>query len=440
MRLLGDGGGDKLESVVTTFGPPEAADAVARALKGLAHDIRVETVSSRSGATTFRIGHAREVAREIGLRPALAILEEFRGDVFLDPLVHQAGRARATLVAPPGRSTRDVLVAAQSACERAGHGSFRVLKVEPEPLRAFGSRDDMLEADDEALLRVAHAFGYYATPKTAKLETIARHVGLTTSPLHKRLVAAERAIVEAWVASPAAPPPSRARARAGQGTSVEVHARIEACGDALGAATRDHPDVRVVLHPLGEAGGVMSSRILVEGTPEARAAFFEAWKPGGAERVAESPRHAMLTIRAAEPDDHARCAAAFGAESFARPSVLMGGVLTLRLVLIEPTGRADLEARLAEGAAHLASSRTRLLGLRAGTLDLPPLAGAWDEPMTTRQEQVLRVAHALGYYRTPRATTLARVAATLGISTNAAHKSLVAAELKLVTRHLASPD
>jgi predicted DNA binding protein len=105
-----------------------------------------------------------------------------------------------------------------------------------------------------------------------------------------------------------------------------------------------------------------------------------------------------------------------------------------RLLLTRPTALEDVEARLAKIASSLGWKDTEVLMLAAGEVrrvpsDLP-------EPLSARQEEVLKVAHALGYYRTPRGCTLEQVASTLGVSANAIHKNLVGAESKIISYYL----
>ena len=119
-----------------------------------------------------------------------------------------------------------------------------------------------------------------------------------------------------------------------------------------------------------------------------------------------------------------------------RAIVFERGEAHVRAVLTRSPGSAEVEER-ADRCARLAGwTDWEIEGVRSLSDGRPP--PSWPDPLTHRQDEVLRVAHALGYYQTPRGCTLEDVAQTLGVSANAVHKNLVLAESKLISAYLAA--
>ena len=117
-----------------------------------------------------------------------------------------------------------------------------------------------------------------------------------------------------------------------------------------------------------------------------------------------------------------------------RPILFEGQDVILRILVSRPHTQERLQSRLAESASAGHWVEHEVLQARPlGSLAAPPQVA---EPLTSRQLEVLRVAHALGYYQTPRGTTLEGIAKTLGVSANAIHKNLVLAESKIIACYL----
>jgi predicted DNA binding protein len=108
-----------------------------------------------------------------------------------------------------------------------------------------------------------------------------------------------------------------------------------------------------------------------------------------------------------------------------------------RIVVLRRLDEEALAALLQDLAQAQGWGGAELLGVRDAAVEAAALAPVKAEPLTGRQEEVLRIAHALGYYRTPRGCTLEDIAATLGVSANAVHKNLTAAEQRIIHGHVA---
>jgi hypothetical protein len=132
-----------------------------------------------------------------------------------------------------------------------------------------------------------------------------------------------------------------------------------------------------------------------------------------------------------------RLAAVLGRDAYAKPALCEGGAVLGRLVVLRQLDEEQLEAALQELATSAGWDEAELVGVRDVGVEGELMAAPKAERMTGRQEEVLRIAHALGYYNTPRKCTLEDVAATLGISANAVHKNLTAAEQRIIQGHVA---
>jgi hypothetical protein len=126
----------------------------------------------------------------------------------------------------------------------------------------------------------------------------------------------------------------------------------------------------------------------------------------------------------------------WGGDAVLRPILFEGQEAILRILVSRPHSEEKLQARLAECARAGHWIEHEVLHARPlGDQGAPPEV---TEPLTSRQLEVMRVAHALGYYQTPRGTTLEGIAKTLGVSANAIHKNLVLAESKIISGYLAA--
>lgn len=221
---------------------------------------------------------------------------------------------------------------------------------------------------------------------------------------------------------------------------TELSFRVAGEDNLLCTFTRMNPDSLVVINPLRrDAGGRIDEALYTIHAPHDTAAGLVeghfAKEYGSYEIVAE--REASITVKVpfrlptvgARDDPLHLALDALGPDAFFEPLVVEDGYIHCTLVSASPEDtRAfiDLTKRVNE---HLEPDAFDLL--HVGPWDTTPGRSA-DLDLTSRQEDVLRLAVALGYYDRPRGATLEEIGEVLGVSKAAVHKTLSAAENKVV--------
>lgn len=120
---------------------------------------------------------------------------------------------------------------------------------------------------------------------------------------------------------------------------------------------------------------------------------------------------------------------ALGPDAFFLPLVVEGGYIHCTLISPNPEGTRTFVDLVKRVNQQLEPDAFDLLNV--GPWDPTPEASA-DLDLTDRQEDVIRLAVALGYYNRPREVTLEAIGDVLDVSKAAVHKTLSAAENKVV--------
>jgi hypothetical protein len=232
----------------------------------------------------------------------------------------------------------------------------------------------------------------------------------------------------------------------------EVTVRVAAPPFAPAAFTAKHQGARIVYQALADEPGVLSHLHVVLSGPETAKEFVALAEADpslvDSEVLSRDNEHVSLKVRRRQGQvpatDGARglgvdplqaIVAALGRDAYAKPAVCEKGSVLGRVVVMRRLPEDELEATLVELARGANWGGVELVGIKDASVE-PALVGHRPERLTGRQEEVLRIAHALGYYRTPRACTLEDVASTLGISANAVHKNLTAAEQRIIQNYV----
>lgn len=451
VRLIGrEEGGTRV--LLTLAGPTETTAELVRELRAEAGERPFEVLSITPYSVVVRA--LVDPALAPWAAPAARFVEVFGHDTLLEPSIVEQGKVRVRGVAAREMDTRGALEKLQELQRQGGFEGFRVVHVRDFDPKAFGDRSQaLLEPEQEDLVRLALAMGYYDTPRRCSLEDIAGRVGLSVSPVHKKLKEVEHVLIRAHL-EPDAPRVARRR-RQGKGRALatrgllrEVTVRITPPAFGPAAFTAQHPGARVVYQPLTEEAGFVSHLHVVLAKADTADAFVKlAQSDPGVARVDVLSRdadHVSLKVRrrAGAPDGLGEdplqaVAAALGRDAYLKPAVVEGGVVLGRVVAMRKLGEEELAAMLQELAQAARWSEAELVGVRDVDVEGELLAMPRAAQMTARQEEVLRIANALGYYATPRGCTLEDVAATLGISANAVHKNLTAAEQRIIQNHVA---
>lgn len=458
-------------ATLTLLGPTETTGALLKELRSLNRYDELEVLSMTPSVLLLRLGNKVSGASGIGgigLRPVERILEIFGTDTLLEPVFIENGTLRVRFLVPRVLDTKQVLGYLQELQATIQWDHFRVIRVsEYKTTRYAESVRRLLGPDQEALIHLAVGLGFYSSPKGCTLDHIAKRVGLSISPVHKKLKAIEQTLINAYVdpaSAQAAQPAKRSRRPRAQaealaasaGGMVEVNVRVEWPGFPPADIAARNPGVRIIHQPLAEdpKEGTASALYVVLASPRQYQEFEAtvAHNPSvlKVEAMSKDLTHLSVKVRTRlaptqgnplsppmlDLAPFTRLHALFGRDSYFKPILIDGRDIWIRFVIMRRLSPSEIEARL-EDAGRVAGWRAfEVVSLRG--VDADPAAGGGPqvEKMTPRQEEILRIAHALGYYKTPRECTLDAIAGTLGISANAIHKNLTAAEEKIIHNYL----
>ena len=457
MRVLDAGrASGRFRTLITFYGTPLEAEDLPRQLRASRQGGDLEVVHASPGVVSLRTDSSTlDAGSGAGVRllAVLRLLQAFGPDVVLEPFLFRRGRIRARVLVPRRLETPRVLVALQEVQRSSGFSDFRVVRVtQMHAQRYVDLLRRILTPDQEELLRLATSMGYYDSPKGATLEQIAARVGLSVSPVHKRLKTIEETLVSAHVEPSRALAAARRRRRKGDvefpmAAPLDVALRVRWPQSRVAAFTSTVPGSRALLQVLDvDAQARTSTFLLVVLAPESDyprlIRDFET-RPDvvSVEAVEKDRAHASVKVTM-RLSGHAGVATfpfwdeAWGVDALARPFVFEEDAVMVRFLLMRPLGEPTVRERL-DACAKLAGwEGFDIVSVRA--VDDGRAPPTPPEPPTARQEEVLKIAHALGYYRTPRACTLEQVASTLGVSANAIHKNLSSAEAKVIARYLST--
>lgn len=398
---------------------------------------------------------ARELSTAKGGPPSLlaSVQGHFGDDVIVDPFLVDDGRARIRALLTEPATTREALQGVQAMQEDGAWEVFQVQGVrEFDPREHVGLLRRVLVPGQESLLRLAADMGYYDSPKKCTLEDIGEKVGLSASPVHKRLKESEERLVNAFlepdrVAHPEtdgeAPQWIQDIARS-DGPMVEILARYRWSGTRIHDYMESHPDARVVLHPFyddPQQEGVAFLAVVVGGDPGALVeGAREAPHLRDVEVASRGEDHVVVRLEAvASPDlggalPSLQLARRLGREAYLNPVFAGGGDVWLSVVTARHLTFEDVERELDGVGEDVGWDEWDLVSIRP--VEGHPPGGGAGRGLTDRQREVLDIAQALGYYETPRRSTLQDIAETLGVSENAVHKNLTAAERKIILTYL----
>ncbi len=389
------------------------------------------------------------------------VLDAFDGDAHVESCIVEAGVLRARMLVVGGIDAKRVLLNIQRVQREAGEDwdRMRIVRINEMDGRRYADLlRRVLNPDQETLLRLALSLGYYSSPKGCNLDSIARHVGLSVSPVHKKLKRIEQILVNAHIdpTTIAAHGPRRRGlgwghlANLSSPMVVEICLRVRWPSFIPARFTGDNPAVRIIYQSgytdgrTEEANAVL---VVVASAADQDRLIADLRNVAGTNRVdvvARDASHATMRLTttvpttadwAGHPNPFPRLALALGRDVIVKPTCVEDGWISIKIITCGQSSLSVIRARV-EGAARDAGWAEYEVG---GVRELDGAdgkVGVGPEKLTPRQEEVLKIAHALGYYRTPRSCTLEGVAKTLGISANAIHKNLTSAEQKIFTAYV----
>jgi len=440
-------------TLVTFHGTDAEALAVPREMRASRLGGDLEVLSQTPGSVTLRTNAppGDPGSASVRLLAVLHLLEAFGPDAILEPFLFCKGRIRARLLVPKRLETQRVLLSLQAVQRSSGFSDFRIVRVTTiDAARYVDLLRRVLTPQQEHLLRIAAKMGYYETPKGATLEDIAGKVGLSVSPVHKRLKSIEEILVSSHIepARAGGAPRNRRRRRAEievpNASPCEIALRVRWGSSQVTAFTSQNPGSCAMLQSLAvdPVAGTTTFLLVILADELAYPKLIDGFESRpdtlAIDIVDRDRTHCSVKLKLKLGSSGATFpwwTETWGQDALLRPLIFEEGECTLRFLVLRPLPEQEIRDRIAQVGKLAGWDEWELLAARSPgeclALGLP-------EPTTARQEEVLKIAHALGYYHTPRACTLEQVAATLGVSANAIHKNLSSAESKVVAGYLSA--
>lgn len=217
--------------------------------------------------------------------------------------------------------------------------------------------------------------------------------------------------------------------------------KIRSDDNLLCRFTRDHPEVRIVLNLLrSEAKAPVEKAIVtILADPRTRKRFLTgefARKYGSYQVLSESDEYASVEITTAvlsyyqQHDPIQLTIEMLGPETVFHPVIVEEGYIHISVMSPNPAGLKAFNDFTAHMRRVVPADDFKLLHVGAYQPELRLKDRA--RLLTPRQEEVLKMAIAMGYYSDPRQCNLADLAGAFGISKAAVHKRLQMAENALI--------
>lgn len=438
-----------MQAIVTAVGSSEMTAPLVRELRQQAGVSSFEILSVTPYSVVMKIGAGLSGVKLPWAEIVDAVHNTFGREMILEPIMAEDGWLRIRALAVRDMDTRRALEKLQELQRSLTGTGFRVVRVtEFNPVEMSERLVPLLDPDQEELVRLALSMGYYESPRRCNLEDIARRVGLSVSPVHKKLKDVEHTLINSYL-----DPGSRKERRRRRhvtpldrpengGVFREVTLQATVPG-GLAEFTALHPNARAIFQPLQDASGKGTTSLLVAvGTPAQYHDLMKQLEAEGAglEVLSQDQEHVSLRVsgRWAGIDAVLGLVRRFGRDAYPKPTVADSGRLLIRFVLTKRVPDAEIAKAVEEVAQESRWQSHEVVTIRDVSVETSLLGLPRPEKVTPRQDEVLRIGHALGYYRTPRDCTLEDIASTLGISTNAVHKNMTAAEQKIIYNYVAS--
>ncbi|MBI4392751.1 MAG: helix-turn-helix domain-containing protein [Euryarchaeota archaeon] len=448
---------NRIRGVLTIVGATEVTNSLVKELKEAGQYEHFEIMSIAPYAIVLSLEAQTTGAGHSGVELAALTFSALGSETILEPIIFDKGKARVTGLCPQVGDTKEALLRLQELQKVQEWTQFRVIRVGTFDPVGFGEKlRPVLDADQEELMMLAISMGYYEVPKRCNLEDIAGRVGLSVSPVHKKLKEIEHTLINSYL-DPAYKVVKRRRRTSlgakspGAALMREIILRLRLTDFAPAGFTKRYRESRLIY------------QILEEDTAEKRSTglfvfvaaqllfdeFLKSMERGAdtisVETLGRDADHLSLRVRQKILQEGIRTGPMvlhelvrrFGRDSYVKPIIIEDGELLVRMVTTRKVSSDDILRGLTElqGAGGIVDFD--LLNVKDVTADTAIASIPQQEKITPRQEEVLKIAHAMGYYRTPRECTLEDIAHTLGISTNAVHKNLTAAEQKIACGYFA---
>jgi predicted DNA binding protein len=222
---------------------------------------------------------------------------------------------------------------------------------------------------------------------------------------------------------------------------TEYMFKIRSEDNLLCRFTSDHQDVRIVLNLLRAGANVPVERAIVTilADPRTRRRFLTgefAKKYGSYDVLSENDDYASVEITTAvlsyyqKHDPIQLTLQMLGPETVFLPVIVESGYIHINVVSPNPDGLRAFNQFTTHMRRVVPADDFKLLHVGEFQPDLA--ARNHGRSLTPRQEEVVRMAIAMGYYSDPRRCNLEDLAGTFGVSKAAVHKRLQLAENSLI--------
>jgi predicted DNA binding protein len=218
--------------------------------------------------------------------------------------------------------------------------------------------------------------------------------------------------------------------------------KIRSDDNLLCEFTKEHPDVRIVLNLLRPSAEAPVERAIVTilADPLTRTRFLTgrfAKRYGSFKILSESDSYASVEISTAVLTYYQRhdpiqlTIRMLGPETIFQPVIVEGGYIHIAVMSPNPAGLPAFNEFTKHMRLMVPADDFKLLHVGEFRPEMRLRERA--KILTPRQEEVLKMAIAMGYYSDPRQCTLEHLAEAFGISKAAVHKRLQMAENALIT-------
>lgn len=193
-KITYDGETGRGRAMVTAVGPKEDYQALAK----LIHDLFEDAVPLKEGEdfATFKVGLDIERLREENA-PEVFALTHFGKDAMIEPGLVKEGYLHSRVIVPNEIDMQALLAEYKQGVEDGLWQDFKLIRVDdfaPEQ-QILGSFDNDLTPKQLEVIKVAHALGFYDTPRKSTLDDISAIFGISKAAVHNRLQSAERKVI-----------------------------------------------------------------------------------------------------------------------------------------------------------------------------------------------------------------------------------------------------
>lgn len=222
---------------------------------------------------------------------------------------------------------------------------------------------------------------------------------------------------------------------------TEYAFKIRSDDNLLCAFTREHPEVRILLNLLrrGAKDAVEKAIVTILADKQTRTRFLTgqfAKRYGTFEMLSESSDYASVEISTmvlqyyTKHDPIQLTLRMLGPETIFHPVLVADGYIHISVLSPNPAGLAAFNEFTRHMRQVVPADDFKLLHVGDYQPEIRLRSRA--KVLTPRQQEVLKMAIAMGYYNDPRACTLEELAVSFGVSKAAVHKRLQLAENALI--------